>query len=698
MAGGQATNSGINYQQRISAWFLINQYCKFDISIYFDQLDEKLIISKTHFETSQVIDDLNLTCENGKSIFLQIKRSLSLSIRDTSDFYKTLKQFIDEFVKNEQTKNYFGLITTSDSSSKITSDLKKIIISLNLSSDAFKDNPLTESESDTLDKFQSLFNDIYEKVSNNKSTQKLFEKFLKRIFIGIVDIESGNTVEVASHMLLKSIGFNQPELVWSILIKNSLVYATDRSSIDNDKLEKIFQRYISDQKDFNIEENPKEWFKSEVITEGKFSTGKEVLIIKSFIDELDLMIVELYRFSEDCQIKCVFYDNKIIIKDDVEWEVIQRFATMAGLDRFLDENQELYKEKKIALIPANEIEKVEYENCSKLHKEYLEELADKNSNPLICLHCGKQVSDKNALIVEIEDRDTISALGCVHKSCLRPIDRVLGTIKLPGREYSKHLINFDFILWINLMMEGQGMLNALKSSPQLLNGRTPTIAWNSNEEYDADYSFCIKFILEDGSTSYSYQRSKIERLNKLQALENLKLFNSVHQKQRELNDPYCVLSVSKTAGTYSELLKLKKPDDVILEIKSAEIAKYSLLIAKAFDKDIEHYAPLCIVKDREMETFVNLSNVVPIISDPLKFSDHFDNWEKIGFEIDDVDLKIIKSDKDFDYYMRMIFGDNMIPIIDPLFDKNFQLVSGIPIMEYDKMIERAKAQDELKRK
>jgi hypothetical protein len=698
MAGGQATNSGINYQQRISAWFLINQYSKFDISIYFDQLDEQLIISKTHFETSEFIDDLNLTCENGKSIFLQIKRSLSLSIRDTSDFYKTIKQFIEEFVKNEQTKNYFGLITTSDSSSKITSDLKKIIVSLNLSSDAFRDNPLTESENDTLDKFQSLFNIIYKEVSKSKSTQQIFENFLKRIFIGIIDIESGNTVEVASHMLLKSIGFNQPELVWSILIKNSLVYATDRLSIDNNKLEKIFQRYISDEKTINIEENPKEWFKSEVITEGKFSTGKEVLIIKSFIDELDLMIVELYRFKEDCNIKSVFYDNKIIINDDVEWEIIQRFATMAGLDRYLEENQELYKEKKIGVIPANDIENVENENCSKLHNEYLEELADKNPNPLICLHCGKQVSDNNSLIVEIEDRDTISAFGCVHKSCLRPIDRILGTLKLPGREFSEHLINFDFILWINLMMQGQGMLNALKSSPQLLNGRTPTIAWNSNEEYDADYSFCIKFILEDNSTSYSYQRSKIERLNKVQAQENLKLFNSVHKRQEELNDPYCVLSVSKTVGTYSELLKIKKTDDVILEIKSAEIAKYSLLIAKAFDKDIEHYAPLCIIKDREMETFLNLSNVVPIISDPLKFTDFYDNWQKIGFEIDDVDLKIIKSDKDFDYYMRMIFGDDMVPIIDPLFDKNFQLVSGIPITEYDKMIERAKAKEEIKRK
>jgi hypothetical protein len=43
----------------------------------------------------------------------------------------------------------------------------------------------------------------------------------------------------------------------------------------------------------------------------------------------------------------------------------------------------------------------------------------------------------------------------------------------------------------------------------------------------------------------------------------------------------------------------------------------------------------------------------------------------------------------------MIFGDGLTPIIDPLFDKNFKLVSGFPITEYDKMIERAKAEQEL---
>jgi len=688
MAGGQATNSGIDYQQRIAAWCLINQFAEFDISIFFDQLDEELIIDKIHFETNQQIDDLNLTCKNHKLIFLQIKRSISLSIRETSDFYKTIKQFIHQFIRNENTKNYFGLVTTSDASSKISNDLKKILVSIKLNSDSFKDNPLNESEKDTLKKFELLFNVLYEELKNKKPTKESFKAFSRRIFVGIVDIEAGHTVEIASHMLLKSIGFNRPELIWSVLIKNALVYATKRLSIDRYKLNEIFGKYLDDEKNKSLEEEQNKLLKTEVISQGEYSTAKEVLLIKSFVDEYDLMIVELYRFKDDCQVKNTFYENKISIGSGEEWTVFQRFATALGLERFLDDNQNLYKDNKVAIIPANNIDNVEDTECAKLHKAYFETLISKNFNINLCLHCGKQVGEKNSLLIEVEDRDTPPAIGIVHKKCLRPIDRILGTIKIPGAETSKHLEYFDFKLWVSLIIKGQGMLNGLKSSPELTYGRQAVIAWNSNEEYDSEYSYCIKFMLEDGSTSYAHKRSRIERVNKHQAQEYIDLFENVRKQQIEKNDPWCILSVSKTYATYSELLKIKKPEDVILEIKSAEITKYSKLIAKAFDKDIFYYAPLCIVRDVETETIINIGNIVPIISDPLRFNETYDNWKKIGLEIEEVELKIIKSDKDFDYYMRMIFGDDMIPILDPLFDKNFQIVSGFPIKDYNKLVEQ----------
>lgn len=687
MAGGQATNSGIDYQQRVAAWCLINQFTDFDISVYFDQLDEELIIQKVLFETDKPIDDINLECGGFKKIFLQIKRSISLSTREESDFGKTIFQFTNEFIKNPLTTNYFGLITTSDASGKITHDLKKISVSVRLNENAFSDNPLNESEKDTLEKTVSVFSSAYEKLVGKKPDNATFIKFLKRIFVGIIDIETGHSNEIASLMLLRSIGFKNPDLVWSVLIKNCLHYASERLSIDKLKLKEILDRYIEKENKKNGEEDVSEFLKTEIITMGDFPVGKEVLLIESFHDKLDYMIVELYRFTDDCRIKNVFHDNKIQIKSGVEWTVIQRFATMAGLDRFLEESQGRFADKKVAILPAKDIDEVESDKCSQLHKAHLDKLIKDNKNPLSCLHCGKGINTNQSLIIEVEDQDSQAAVGLIHKECVRPIDRILGVPKGNREETAEHLKSFDFKLWVSLLMKGQGMLNALKSSPQLVQGRTPIIGWNSKEEYDTDYSFCIKFILEDGSSSYSYQRNRIERLNKLQAEEYLELFNSVQKKQNEKNDPWCVLSLSKATAPYSELLKIKKPDDVILEIKSAEIAKYSKLIAKAFDRDVFYYAPLCIARDVETETFINLSNVVPIISDPLTFDNLLSNWKTIGFKIDSpVELKIIKSDKDFDNYMRMIFADDMVPILDPVFDKNFNLVTGYPIDDFNSMI------------
>jgi hypothetical protein len=687
--GGQATNSGIDYQQRIAAWCLINQYSEYDISIYFDQIEEELIIDKIHFETDKPIDDINLLCKKNKRVFLQVKRSLSLSVRETSDFYKTIFQFVKEFIKSEFEDTYYGIVTTSDASSKITNDLKKIVLSAKLNDDFLISNPLNESEKECLSKVQELFNQMYLSEKRVNATEEKFKSFLKKIFVAVIDVETGHSVEVACFMLLRSAGFRNPEIIWSILIKNALLYSSQRLSIDRNKLNEIFNRYLDNSK--SQEEIQVDLFKTQVISRGEFSTAREVLIIESIIEEFDYMIIELHRFYDDCSIKNKFKNNKLLFDESEDWTIIQRFATMTGLDRYLEENKNNYIDKKIAIVPALETETIEETECAKLHKIFLEDLVSKNNNPLTCLHCGKGINEKNTLLVELDDEETLPAVGNVHKKCLRAVDRVLGTITIPREEPSTNLEFFDFKLWISLIMKGQGLMNSLKSSPDFLQGRTPLIAWNSDEEYDADYSYCIKFILEDNSTSYGYRRCQIERINKLKAEEYLLKFKEIQKRQNDLNDPYSVLSISKTAGPYSELLKVKKAEEVILEIKSVEIAKYSKQIAKAFNKDMSHYTPLCLIRDRETETILNLSNVVPILSDPLKLDEYYENWKGLGFELENLELKIIKSDKDFDNYMRMIFGDSLTPIIDPIFDKNFNLVKGFPINELRKIEDRLKS-------
>jgi hypothetical protein len=679
MSGGNATNAGIEYQQRVAAWCLINQYSTFDISVYFP-LDNIFLIKKVFFETDSPIDDLTLESENNIKLFLQIKRSISLSTNAESEFVKTITQFVEEFSKNESTPNFWALITSSNASGKITNDLKKISDALRINIDAFSDNPLNESEKDTLQKVKTACATAYYTTNKKVLDDTTFIKFFKKLIIVVLDIETGYPIEIASIILLRSLRFDNPELIWSILIKNSLYYATNRMSISKDTLINTFNKYLSKESQGVLYGDS---LKTNIISQGQLSVGLEVLLINSVVKEHDFMIMETFRFKEDCQFKSIFFNNTAKVSSGQEWSVVQRFASLVGAMRYLEDNEATFKGKKIAVIKSNK--DFEDTECSILHRKKLEKLIDDNEDILLCLHCGKTVAGQ-ALLVEVQDQETSDACGMVHKECARQIDRILGICEIPVNDKTEILLNFDFKRWVNLMIKGQGLLNALRSNPQMLQGQIATIAWKSDAEFGSDYTFCIKFNLEDNSSSYAYTRGKIERVNKSKAETHIKLFNEIYEKGQKDNDPYSILTISKTCAPYSELVRIKNNEEMILEIKSAEIVRYSKLIAKVFDNDISYYSPLCVIRDRDTEMIINLGNIIPIISDPLNLKMILKNWENLGVKLYDFELKIIESDSEFDSYMRMIFSDGMTPIIDPEFDKNAKLVKGYPVNIYNAIL------------
>lgn len=83
-ASGSATNAGLDYQQRVAAWFQVALLFNHDISSTLD-LPEPANIMEIAFETAENIDDLRLQLTNQDNIFLQIKRSLNLSTSSNSE-------------------------------------------------------------------------------------------------------------------------------------------------------------------------------------------------------------------------------------------------------------------------------------------------------------------------------------------------------------------------------------------------------------------------------------------------------------------------------------------------------------------------------------------------------------------------------------------------------------------------------------
>lgn len=394
--------------------------------------------------------------------------------------------------------------------------------------------------------------------------------------------------------------------------------------------------------------------------------------------ENDYLIIELFRFDDEGKIKHTFQGDKIKFGgSDEKITILFRSATFNGIERYLIDNQDLYKDKKIAIIPARDIENIEKTKPAQLHRKFLQNLQDSNKDVFECLHCGRAVNKINNLLIEVDDLDTKPALGLVHPKCLREIDRVLGVAKSPHKESMSILEEFDFKNWAKLMMKGQGLINQLRSS--LLKDKLHKVAWSSEDKNNRDFNYCLKYIMKDENVPaiYMRDRGRIHRFKKSDALETKQqLEENITDGIKEKN-PIAYTSNNLMFGNYNQLIEFKDNDEDILEVKSIEIAKYSKLLENT-DKLINFYSPICILVDKKEKALLNFGKLVPLISDPLSLENICSSWKdlELEFKIEDFELKIIQSDSEFDNYMRFFFSDEMVPIIDPQFNKKGEIVKG----------------------
>ena len=71
--GLQATNAGIDFQQRVSAYMMILMEFDMDISLAL-QVNKSNTIKEINFEDCESIDDLVITLDSGKKIYYIFER------------------------------------------------------------------------------------------------------------------------------------------------------------------------------------------------------------------------------------------------------------------------------------------------------------------------------------------------------------------------------------------------------------------------------------------------------------------------------------------------------------------------------------------------------------------------------------------------------------------------------------------------
>lgn len=425
--------------------------------------------------------------------------------------------------------------------------------------------------------------------------------------------------------------------------------------------------------------------------ENRLSAGKEILLIKSFIENYDFMIIENFRFEDDGKKKIKFRENKVLfqgVENEEDFILIQRFATWTGLKRYFDNNQEAFKDKSVIAINAvEEIEKVEDSVPALAQAEYLKELLEFNKDQMSCLHCGEKISTNDCFFIEIDELELKDKVGNVHKECLRPADRIIGQSGYKDLKKS-NLLNFDYSKWAELLLKGQGQIRAIKKKFSS-NSIKPVISWNPLNNINTG-KYCIRQYYEDGTYSFIKSGKSIHRFSKEEIDIEVEKFNKQIKESKEQGDPICMIVETKMNGSYGLLNKLKLPEQTIINASHFEKATYSIQLEENQTEINNDYAPIGLVCYPETDDLIKIENHVILVTNPLEFDKFHQNWNEILNDLGSCKIKIIETDFELDAYLQLFFKEGLIPVIDPVFDPNTKsLVTGFEFRSMEKIISEA---------
>lgn len=454
---GSATNSGIDYQQRVASFLLAHLLLDLPISELLE-IQEQIKIEEVSFETASRIDDIEVKFSDGTQLLIQAKRRINLSSSKNSQFYSVIEQFVDEYTLSPGKSSFYVLATSYQTSSKIIYDLRKIMESVQANDRGFINNPLNQSEKETLRVFLSIARKCFKRNLKRNVTDDEIYELSKKVKIIVFDVEQGMGLEKAILTVLAAKTQVNPNLVWAALIKNSIYFSSKRLSVNRQGLLSRFGKYLNTDSDINIsKENEEELLKWEIELTDKVSSAREVLLIESFAGDYDYMLVEFIRFNEDCSKRLSFKQNQCILSDGTLWSVVYRCSTYEGMQRLLEKKQSDFQDKRVVIIPVDfdEHEDIENTPCSTLYSEICNSLIFQNTELLKCLHCDKSISGVDSILVEIDELDLDHLVGCIHLSCLQPVNRVVGRIESQLLKRYNCLKKFDFQLWVKQIQKGQ---------------------------------------------------------------------------------------------------------------------------------------------------------------------------------------------------------------------------------------------------
>ena len=665
---GASVSSGADYQARVGAYLCITSLCSAE--------NELVIggeIASIGFETTEAIDDINVSLRDGRKFYIQAKSQISFSIGSDGQLSSVLEQFARQHEADANVK--FVLVTGSGSSRKVTHDMRAAL-------NAFRDSPEKEFRRDQPKALVELIEALTVQIGHIlKALGVAFDlekarRIIRASYVYVIDVEDSGSLVCSLQVLLHARKYAPASAVFSKILTDCLTHSKRRHTIDCTQIIEKYSRYLTTQEPNN--QQARSAFLQMDFSGFQFPVGREVVLCEAGAGlnfPSGTYIFEFYRFDEQGEKRIGFFNNIVKLGDGTEMKSLVRTATMSEMQRILKETPELLDGREITIMPMNCDDDLEIGHVAELYRETLKNSVLENSNVLQCLHCGRAISSNNVHLVEIDEHEEIS-VGLVHDACREANDRVLGSVYSELFENVPGFVNVDLNKWFQPGTHGQ---QGFYSADSLVKASHKVMLWGGPRHQNEAAGYVIEMLLVGGKREFVTVRNGIHRFTKDDAEAFSVKFNDDISTQVEQRNPFCLSDETKQFAVRSILLEQVGGKEKIIAIESTRVRKFDQRFAARYESPGHWYAPLIAFRSISNGAFICVDDGVLMLRDPLKSRMFVENWMSCGIDLENFESFSILDDRAFD---ELISSDEYRGVIvDPIFDEKspFRLLSGFTI-------------------
>ena len=254
-AGGYATQRGINYQNRVAAYFAA---CCLAERVALPGLSTSLLKS-LRCETGEPLADILLTLEDEGLVFVEVKRAIEFG---TARMKPVVSHLIEQYLTSLQgtsggkfpwrrpldaRRDRLFLITSSDSPARLTQHLSACLSRLHPESrpEDLAAIPQNDAEKDAFENFLAVLRDAWKAILGVQPEDDEVVRLLSLFKIGVLDVNPGEPAEQNAESFLKQsvlAAGDDGRQCWAVLTQLMGNASESRMFVTREELRRELQR------------------------------------------------------------------------------------------------------------------------------------------------------------------------------------------------------------------------------------------------------------------------------------------------------------------------------------------------------------------------------------------------------------------------------------------------------------------------